>query len=69
MLEAAHFGEELIDKIEMSGFGKPAAVNTSMTWPSVVMALLTHWRMAASISGVLPLWPLLWSARLECLEE
>ncbi len=31
----------------------PAAVKTSITWPSVVMALLTSWRMAASIcSGV-----------------
>jgi len=31
----------------------PAAVKTSFTWPSVVMALLTSWRMAAAIcSGV-----------------
>ena len=34
----------------------PAAVKTSITWPSVVMALLTSWRMAASIcSGFLRL--------------
>ena len=40
----------------MSGLGNPAAVKTSITWPSVVMALLTSWRMAASIcSGVLRL--------------
>ena len=40
----------------MSGLGNPAAVKTSITWPSVVMALDTSWRMAASIcSGVLRL--------------
>ena len=37
----------------MSGFGNPAAMKTSITWPSVVIALLTIWRMAVSIcSGV-----------------
>lgn len=37
----------------MSGFFNPEAVKTSMIWPSVVMALLTSWRTAASIcSGV-----------------
>ena len=40
----------------MCGLGNPAAVKTSITSPSVVMALLTSWRMAASIcSGVLRL--------------
>jgi len=33
----------------MSGFFKPAAVKTSMISPSVVIALETSWRIAASI--------------------
>ncbi len=37
----------------MSGLGNPAAVNTSITWPSVVIAFDTSCRTAASIcSGV-----------------
>jgi hypothetical protein len=55
----------------MSGFFSPAAVKTSITWPSVVMALETSWRMAASIcSGVLRLLLLLLVQRgLQGLEE
>ena len=36
-------------KMLMSGFGRPAAVNTSMICPSVVIALETSCRIAASI--------------------
>ena len=57
--------------MQMSGLGRPAAVKTSITWPSVVMALETSWRMAASsLLGVLRLLAaLLAQRRLHRLEE